>query len=552
MQFKIFDKNEQLKCVLKDIISAESTEEINGEHTLTFEILGDNEGAEYIEKGARVVFKDEYDYWQEFIVKKIEDKHGANGLYKTVFCESSFYEALGDYIEDSRVQGGTARIALEKALLNTRWAAGIVDDLGTNSITFYHIDCKTAVHKVAEKWKGELRTRVIVSGSRITHRYVDLLARRGADTGKRFTYRKDLEEVERIVHNEDVITALYGYGKGEEIGDGYGRRLTFEGVEWSKAAGDPADKPAGQRYIGDEEAREAWGRMSDTGRVHIFDKVEFDDVEDPEELLQLTYEKLQEVNRPMVSYSAKVVDLRAAEGYEHEGVELGDTVAVIDREFKPELRLKARVIRLKRDLLNSEKTEVVLGNFLPTLFDGLARTEEYISDFRGKSGVWDRAALFDADGLPGQYLKDLVAELNSRINAAGGYVYISEDGKGITTYDKPIDQDPTMAIQIMGGSFRIANSKTAQGEWNWTTFGDGNGFLADAFVGGLLKGGKVEFDLTNGTLLIGNSVADHQLLWDGETLSVKGALHIGPETTYEPVEEFTLERYQDMTLQEII
>jgi hypothetical protein len=27
---------------------------------------------------------------------------------------------------------------------------------------------------------------------------------------------------------------------------------------------------------------------------------------------------------------------------------------------------------------------------------------------------------------------------------------------------------------------------------------------------------------------------------------------IGPETTYEPVEEFTLERYQDMTLQEII
>ena len=29
-------------------------------------------------------------------------------------------------------------------------------------------------------------------------------------------------------------------------------------------------------------------------------------------------------------------------------------------------------------------------------------------------------------------------------------------------------------------------------------------------------------------------------------------VHIGPETTYEPVEEFTLERYQDMTLQEII
>ena len=29
-------------------------------------------------------------------------------------------------------------------------------------------------------------------------------------------------------------------------------------------------------------------------------------------------------------------------------------------------------------------------------------------------------------------------------------------------------------------------------------------------------------------------------------------LHIGPETTYEVVEEYTLQRYQDMTLQEII
>lgn len=164
MRFKVFDKNERLKCVLKDIIFAQSTEEINGEHTLTFRILGDNANAGHIEKGARIVYKDDYGYWQEFIVKKIEDKHGTEGLYKTAFCESSFYETLGDYIEDSRVQGGTARIALEKALLNTRWAAGIVDDLGTNSITFYHIDCKTAVHKVAEKWKGELRVTIVHRG----------------------------------------------------------------------------------------------------------------------------------------------------------------------------------------------------------------------------------------------------------------------------------------------------------------------------------------------------------------------------------------------------
>jgi len=70
-----------------------------------------------------------------------------------------------------------------------------------------------------------------------------------------------------------------------------------------------------------------------------------------------------------------------------------------------------------------------------------------------------------------------------------------------------------------GGRFAIANQKDGQGGWEWRTFGDGAGFTAD--------------EITTGKL----------------TASV---VQIGPETTYEPVEEFTLERYQDMTLQEII
>ena len=65
---------------------------------------------------------------------------------------------------------------------------------------------------------------------------------------------------------------------------------------------------------------------------------------------------------------------------------------------------------------------------------------------------------------------------------------ISDQGDGIITYDKPDPEEATMAIQILGGSFRIANSKGPDGEWQWRTFGDGNGFIADAFVGGVLKG----------------------------------------------------------------
>ena len=514
MKILIFNRNEQYIATLRGVLSAKHTEELNGENVLEIETLDE------IEKNQRLIYKDKYGYWHEFIVRGVEEERAEEGIIRRVFAEHSFYETWGDYIEDKRPYNVPANIALSVALEPTRWEVGIVDDLGINSTNFYHISAKEAVQKVAETWQGELRYRIEVSGNRITGRYVDLLARRGYDLGKRFTYTKDLISITKTVHRDDVITALYGYGKGQEIVDeegqptgGYGRRITFGEIN------------GGKNYVENLEAKEIWGRLNPDGtKAHVFGKVEFDDVEDPHELLELTKEKLKELSQPHITYEAKVIDLKAL-GIEHEGVELGDTVGIIDNEFKPPLRLKARVIKMVRDLLEPENTEIVLGNFIPTITDTWLEQEKFISNFRGKQGVWDRSKIIDRDGtINAQFLNDLVAEMNRRMNAQGGYVYISDQGEGLITYDRPDPEEATMAIQLLGGSFRIANSKTSDGEWNWRTFGDGNGFIADAFIGGVLRGGKVNFDLTNGTLLIGDSVDDYALFWDGTDLYLEGQI----------------------------
>ncbi len=517
MKILLFNRNEQYIATLKDVLSAKHTEELNGENILEIETLDE------IEKNQRLIYKDKYGYWHEFIVRGIEEERAEAGIIRRVFAEHSFYETWGDYIEDKRPYNVPANIALSVALEPTRWEVGIVDDLGINSTNFYHISAKEAVQKVAETWQGELRYR---------GRYVDLLARRGHDLGKRFTYTKDLLSITKTVHRDDVITALYGYGKGQEIVDeegqptgGFGRRIDF------------ADINGGKAYVEDIEAKETWGRLNPDGtRSHVFGKVEFDDCEDPEELLGLTMAKLEELSKPLISYEASVIDLKAF-GIEHEGVELGDTVGIIDREFNPELRLRARVVKLTRDLLEPENTIIVLGNFIPSIADSWVEQEQYINNFREKQGVWDRASIIESDGtINAQYLNNLVAELNAKMNAQGGYVYMSEDGKGLITYDKPIDQNPTMAIQLLGGAFRIANSKDPNGEWQWRTFGTGSGFVADMIIAGILKGGKVHFDLTNGTLLIGNSVEDYQLLWDGSTLYIKGNIDLSGNQTVVNIE----------------
>ncbi|NLA51329.1 MAG: hypothetical protein GX860_04260, partial [Alcaligenaceae bacterium] len=50
---------------------------------------------------------------------------------------------------------------------------------------------------------------------------------------------------------------------------------------------------------------------------------------------------------------------------------------------------------------------------------------------------------------------------------------------------------------------------------------------------GSLSGEKVKWNLDDGTLLIGENVANHKLYWDGETLSIKGELHFSSGVSLE-------------------
>ena len=527
----LFDRNENYISTLKDVLEARHTEEINGEDALELTTLDQR-----VSKGHKIAYK--ADVWKEFIVKEIEESHTDDGIEKKLFCESSFYETFGDYIEDKRPTNTSAVNALSSALETTRWQVGVVDDLGLNSTNFYRTSAKESVQEIAKVWKGEIQTLVEVVDNKIANRFVDLLYKRGGDYGKRFTYSKDLESVTKTVHRDDVITALYGYGKGEEVGEGYGRRIDFadinsgmayvsDGYTWAEFEAtynnwtELESTYPNWRYINSKGIK-TWGRNNPDGiKTHVFASVEFDECEDKEELLRLTRERLLELSQPQITYEAKVVDMNLL-------AELGDTVAVIDREFIPELRLKARVIKIVRDLLHPENNDIVLGNYIPNITDSLNSQQKHIDNFRSRQGVWDRSSTINKDGtINANFLNNLVDELNAKMNSQGGYVYISEDGQGLTTYNKPLHENPNMAIQLLGGAFRIASSRNPDGTWNWRTFGDGNGFVADEFIGGLLKGGKVNFDLTNGTLLIGNSTTDYTMYFDGTNLTLRGGTITG-------------------------
>lgn len=392
MELLILSQNEELVTTIEKelLTNAVQHEVLNNEHTVSFTMIGNHGKAVHVKEGNLIAFEDVEGDFQLFEITLIEDVRG-DGSLKEAICTHTNGELLDEHIEDIRPTNQTAEYALTQALQGTRWQVGTVAELGSFSTNFYRESPKSAIAKIIETWGGELRYRVTIADNKITGRYVDLLARRGSDTGKTYEHGKDLVEVTRSIDVSTLKTAVRGYGKGEEIGDGFSRRITFEDVEWSIEKGDPADKPLGQDWIGDDQARETWGRTNDDGTIrHRFGRFEDSDEEDQAALLKHTYEYLQTVNQPIANYSGKVVDLFRLNDYEHERAILGDTAAILDDELTPVIEVKSRIIELKRDLLDASRDEMILGQFLPLYSDRDDAIDRIIAIVDDRSGVWDK------------------------------------------------------------------------------------------------------------------------------------------------------------------
>lgn len=482
MRFTLFDRWDNQIGVVGDIVSAIHKDELNGEDSLTLTLASCD-----LVKGNRIVWRDKFGVWHEHIVSDLKDVHEDGKLYTIAYCESSLAELFTDYIEELRPYDVSATVALQRALTVTRWQIGSVTVQGTASASFYHISAREALSLITGNWGGELSAAIEVSGTHVTSRSVNVTSR-GSDGGKRFEWSKDIQGIHRDVASDDVCTALYGYGKGLEAYDedgqptgGYERKLTF------------GDINGGLDYVADEDAKLVWGLPDGNGGIkHAFGKVEFPDCESMEELLALTSAELQRRKQPKVSYTASVIDLADA-GYQFEDVRTGDTVALIDRELGE--RLQGRVLCVERDLFNESATVITLGNIVRTIHDVIADQLSELGRLRDHAAAWDGAA-----SISDSYINGIIRIWNTTMNATGGYVY-QEPGEGITVYDKPEDESPTMAIQLKGAGFRIANSKTSGGDWDWRTFGTGDGFTADCLNVGTIRGGSNFWNLETGDLL---------------------------------------------------
>lgn len=507
MRYMIFDRWGNPLGDLPYAIKAIRTRATDGTDTLDITTIGE------INKDERIVFKDSMGRWAEYLCQSTQTARAAGMPVTVAYCTGSIAELSRTYIEDKRNRAANAKACLAKALEGTRWAVGTVETgtiTGTANLAFYHCTVLEAVQKTADTYGLEVQTEYQPdpTGNRIGRRIIHLVEHRGtANTTKRFEYGKDLTQIKRDIDSGDVITRLYGWGKGiEQTNDqgeatgGYSHKISF------------ADVNHGKPYVQDDQALANWGIPGPDGtRHHSEASVDFPDCEDPKELLTLTKNALKTRATPVVSYTADVTALGQA-GLSSEGTDVGDSVQIIDTSFATPLRLEGRILQIEEDLAGSlADTKITLGNIRQSYTQRLAAQQQALDKLVSNSGAWNSAA-----GGTGPYMKDLIDRINQIMNATGGYVYL-KPGQGIYVYDKPEDQNPTQCIHIGGGYWRIADHKKANGDWDFRSLANGKGVFADAIFTGRLSDAARrnywnldtgEFSLSASTTIAGNKASE--------------------------------------------
>ncbi|TFJ92131.1 phage tail spike protein [Lentibacillus salicampi] len=416
----IFSQDDVILAILSPetgLREAPYREELNqvADTPFSFTVDADTEQSQHIREENQVVFRDKKGDLQLYVIKELDQVDNVDGPQTTAICEPAFMEIAEHIVVDRRMVDDTADVAGNAAVDGTRWEFKLEVDLGRATTNFYYITSVDAIWKIIEVWGGEFKAVVEYDNkNNVNRRVIKILARRGADKGHRWEIGHNIQEIQRTVLSYPV-TAMYGRGASLQTeGGGNTRYIDFADVKWSKANGDPVDKPKGQKWVGDPDALQKYGRQYKGKLLHREAIFSNQDYEDKIELLQATWDAVQKAKELEINYGLSVHLLEFLAGYEHEHVELGDTNQTVDRNFSRPIEIEARVIALEYDLLDIEGTaQAELGQFLTILDDDrLDRVIEEINDNRPN---WDVPQI-DESNYP-----DIKPETPQNVKAVGAF-----------------------------------------------------------------------------------------------------------------------------------
>ncbi|MEI4676859.1 phage tail spike protein, partial [Bacillus cereus] len=296
---------------------------------------------------------------QNLILKEVRDgriipyvinnevEKDSNDKSLTVHASGAWVQiAKNGYIMPQRIESKTVNEFIDMALIGMKWKRGRTEYAGFHTMTIDEIiDPLTFLNKIVSLFNLEIQYRVEVVGSQITGWYVDMIKRRGQETGKEVVLGKDLVGVRRIEHSRDICTALVGFVKGE--GD---KIITVESIN------------NGLPYITDSDAFQRWNEQG-KHKFGFYTPETEDQNMSPERLMTLMKTEFKKRINTSVSYEVEAQSIGRVFGLAHELINEGDTIRIKDTGFTPKLYLEARAIAGDESFTDPSQDKYVFGNY---------------------------------------------------------------------------------------------------------------------------------------------------------------------------------------------
>lgn len=494
-EFLIQDRDNNLLAVLdpQECYDCVKDQTVNADNTLELVLDVSHYAAQFLKKDNRIMYLDNIkNKWHEYVMSGIEQQ----GYKITVNAESSLYDTLSNWIDFIDITGNTVVTGLQK-IFNTcspksNWNAGTSDITGNYQMQRTRYTLKEVIFAWANKVSGELEERIVIYNNKPT-RYVDIKQSIGSNKGKVLYDDRDLTDINIEVPVDTIYTMAYGYGKSETVeGTEESKPITFKDIVWTVAGGDPVDKPAGQEWVAlPDEYKQKYGYYDTNGILqHRATGYEESGVEVPSELLQRTYDFLLKNVQDQSIYKLTAADYRALNLNPIE-ISLGDIIGA--RIVKlGDIYISSKVLRYKEDLKNPDNNDFELENNAKSISNDIINNERQITDLKDRI---DRIGDI-------VFTQNILDKWNQEINAESGYLLVGSPQDGLAVYNASTIVASTKAVQLKGGSIRIANTKTS-GQFNWSTVMTGDGIIANAIYTGLLAGNMFDLDLDSGIVKMG-------------------------------------------------
>ncbi|MCU5021647.1 hypothetical protein OB988_04005 [Bacillus cereus] len=253
--------------------------------------------------------------------------------------------AKSGIINPQKIVGKTVNEFIDMALVGTKWKRGKTEYAGFHTMTIDEfIDPLKFLKNIASLFELEIQYRAEVVGSQIVGRYVDMVKKRGRDTGKEVTLGKDLMGIKRIENSQNICTALLGFVKKEG-----GDFITISTIN------------NGVPYLVDSDAFQRWNERGQ----HKFGFYTPETEEDitPQRLLTLMKTELAKRINTSYIYEVQAQSIGRVFGLAHELINEGDTIRIKDTGFAPKLYLEARAIAGDESFTDPSQDKYAFGDY---------------------------------------------------------------------------------------------------------------------------------------------------------------------------------------------